>query len=622
MASPNHDSDEERLRRAILLSLGEEVPASSPHDSTSSSAHAHPEPATENNTGEDQEVPTVEIIDLDSDSDDSQHPPSPTRGFSLATLDRKQMERDRMARQDARKRDVDQTSPAPDDSRDSKRVRQEDDGESRASSVAPRAPGTAIRRNQAFAHARLDAEAPTPTYATYNPPNDDTTTDVEGLRPLEPEFLNPTIKKTWCFGQPRGGDIKIEEILQKNHLGLVVVSTFQFDTEWWYNKIDVDKTKQVWIRGIPTQEMRDVWSEAVSQMTNVSLYFADMSGSRMLFHSKFFLLSFPKFLRIVVTSANITDWDWGERGVMENTVLLVDLPRLPEGQSTKEEDLPPFAKDLLHYLREMGLRERLLGSLLRFDFTRTKDLAFVHSLAGIHHGNEAHLTGITALCRAVKSLNLEADSTEVDYATASLGALKVPFAAQMLAAARGQEITPYNPKVPATAETAADVTANFRVFFPTKQTIQSSRGGPNAAGTITFRQRFFEADNFPHECMRDHQSTRPGVLSHSKIMLARGQRKAEGDDKGANVAWVYVGSHNLTESAWGSFTVDLRTKKPKMSIRNYECGIVVRVPEEQLGDWTGRVPDYDVFAGTIAIPFVAPGARYNGREPWYMDFSN
>lgn len=111
-------------------------------------------------------------------------------------------------------------------------------------------------------------------------------------------------------------------------------------------------------------------------------------------------------------------------------------------------------------------------------------------------------------------------------------------------------------------------------------------------------------------------------MSHSKIMLARGQRKAEGDDKGANVAWVYVGSHNLTESAWGSFTVDLRTKKPKMSIRNYECGVVVRVPEEQLGDWTGQVPDYDVFAGTIAIPFVAPGARYDGREPWYMDFSN
>lgn len=35
-------------------------------------------------------------------------------------------------------------------------------------------------------------------------------------------------------------------------------------------------------------------------------------------HSKLQLLKFPKYLRIVIPSANLTDYDWGETGVMEN----------------------------------------------------------------------------------------------------------------------------------------------------------------------------------------------------------------------------------------------------------------------------------------------------------------
>ncbi|KAM0421765.1 hypothetical protein ACHAPD_000204 [Fusarium lateritium] len=44
-----------------------------------------------------------------------------------------------------------------------------------------------------------------------------------------------------------------------------------------------------------------------------------------------------------------------------------------------------------------------------------------------------------------------------------------------------------------------------------------------------------------------------------------------------SLGWVYVGSANLSESAWGRIVKDRATGQPKMSCRNWESGVVVRV---------------------------------------------
>lgn len=43
-----------------------------------------------------------------------------------------------------------------------------------------------------------------------------------------------------------------------------------------------------------------------------------MDGGVNCMHSKLMLLSHPSHLRIVVPSANLVPYDWGETGVMEN----------------------------------------------------------------------------------------------------------------------------------------------------------------------------------------------------------------------------------------------------------------------------------------------------------------
>lgn len=106
------------------------------------------------------------------------------------------------------------------------------------------------------------------------------------------------------------------------------------------------------------------------------------------------------------------------------------------------------------------------------------------------------------------------------------------------------------------------------------------------------------------------------MLSHNKLLLARGRKK-----DGTPVAWAYIGSANLTESAWGSQKILKSGKLGKLNCRNWECGVLVPVPDDVLKELKledGEVPPMSVFKGTVEIPFQFPGKRYEGRTPWFF----
>jgi hypothetical protein len=108
----------------------------------------------------------------------------------------------------------------------------------------------------------------------------------------------------------------------------------------------------------------------------------------------------------------------------------------------------------------------------------------------------------------------------------------------------------------------------------------------------------------------------------------------EGNDGYA--AWAYVGSANLSESAWGRLVKDGTTKQPKLNIRNWECGIVIPVPmpmqhqhsgctktqgkEKKADKWADESqagpPSMDVFLDVIPVPMIVPGEEYGGGRPW------
>lgn len=67
-------------------------------------------------------------------------------------------------------------------------------------------------------------------------------------------FPRGVVKRTWAYGYPRTkDDIKIEEVLQKDHLQLAILSSFQWDEEWLLSKINMDKTKLVLVAYAPDE---------------------------------------------------------------------------------------------------------------------------------------------------------------------------------------------------------------------------------------------------------------------------------------------------------------------------------------------------------------------------------
>jgi hypothetical protein len=120
-------------------------------------------------------------------------------------------------------------------------------------------------------------------------------------------------------------------------------------------------------------------------------------------HSKLQVLKFPDYIRIVVPTGNLVSYDWGETGIMENMVFLIDLPRLPDPSEHRTTD---FSTELCRFLRACQVDEKLVLSLGNYDFSRTKQLAFVHTIPGAHTDELRRRTGYCGLGDAVSRLGL------------------------------------------------------------------------------------------------------------------------------------------------------------------------------------------------------------------------
>jgi hypothetical protein len=163
------------------------------------------------------------------------------------------------------------------------------------------------------------------------------------------QFPTGTVKKTWAFGCPRvGDDIKIEEVFQPSDLELAVLGSFMWDMEWLFSKLDTRRSRFLLVMqakeeytvssqlsllvllflylfitcgyiGWKLTGQKRQYESDTADMPNLRLCFPPMGGQVNCMHSKLMLLFHPGYVRIVVPTANLTPFDWGEQGgVMEN----------------------------------------------------------------------------------------------------------------------------------------------------------------------------------------------------------------------------------------------------------------------------------------------------------------
>ncbi|KAL3458664.1 tyrosyl-DNA phosphodiesterase-domain-containing protein [Aspergillus heterothallicus] len=585
------EDEDEDLRRAIALSL-QEANAQDPSESKStSSRHVADQARAEEETG------------------------SKSTGQSFLGLDRKKMEAERLARLAKRK-----AEDSPDSSQ--REMKQ------------PRTEPEQVTNNVQYMQIWGPSSAPSI------------------------QFPEGTVKKTFALGYRRTGeDIKIEEVLQKSSLELAVLSSFMWDMDWLFSKVDLRNTRFIMVMQAKEDATKRQYESETATMRNLRLCFPPMEGQVNCMHSKLMLLFHPGYLRIVIPTANLVPYDWGEAsGVMENSVFLIDLPK-KSTTTHKDDSRTSFYADLVYFLKASTLHDNIIAKLDDFDFRKTFKFAFVHTIGGSHSGSSWKQTGYCGLGRSLGTLGLKTDiSINLDYVTSSLGSLVPDFMKCLYLAAQGDsgliELAlrtskslptkhPNDPRRLISATTADEWKDRMRIYFPSQETVLRSKGGPNSAGTICFQSKWFGNGKFPVHGLRDCQSVRDGMVMHNKIIYVQPDEPIPLSETTECPGWAYVGSANLSESAWGRLVQDRSTKQPKLNCRNWECGVIVPVVRSNSATDSGtenndfrdarlggvkrmnKVEEnehlLDVFTGTVPVPMRVPGPRYEGpREPWYF----
>ncbi len=164
---------------------------------------------------------------------------------------------------------------------------------------------------------------------------------------------------------------------------------------------------------------------------------------------------------------------------------------------------------------------------------------------------------------------------------------------------------------------------NFKVVFPSLETVQKSSLGPPAFGTIFSKIKDFRAPGCPREVFHDcrngagsiseypmhskimtvsigsgaWKSEKPtGSVSNEEILVLDSDEETEAQSNG--VLYRYLGSHNFTAAAWGRLLKD----DTKLMINNYEVGVLLP-------------GDFD--SGHFPYPYHRPVTKYsNEDEPW------
>lgn len=212
------DDEDEALRRAIAMSLGESTTATAP-------------------TTDDDAQGTANNVDKGrgqghaQDEADSHSSSAGGLAMGMLGMDRKQMEEERLARLKKRK-----AGPANLDSHSNSGHKSEPPPAQRPrlTSGLPSLPG----------HSTGSSGVSQPALPSAISSLNSNSSASKGVSEAGPPYAQGAVRRTRALGYARrDDDITLEEVLQRGSLELAVLSSFQWDEEWLMKKLDLKKTK-------------------------------------------------------------------------------------------------------------------------------------------------------------------------------------------------------------------------------------------------------------------------------------------------------------------------------------------------------------------------------------------
>ncbi|CAE6457552.1 unnamed protein product [Rhizoctonia solani] len=384
----------------------------------------------------------------------------------------------------------------------------------------------------------------------------------------------------------------------RNALSFVIVSSYALELPWLYQLFPPDVP--VIVIAQPGQDGRAEVHHALPGWVRAS---PKLEGGRGCMHVKLLLLFYKTGrLRVVIPTANFVPHDWRD---IENSVWLQDIPlrngpapamdQTAKGGSATEG----FAKRLERVLKTLNVAPALEAHLIdqqasgdvrlplraidelhsRWDWSRVT-AHLVPSVAGKHAGWPSVLNvGHVALMKAVRDMGAASDSVSIECQGSSIGTYSTSWTNEFMSSAKGVSPDTYL-DTPKSRRSKAPHPPGLKIIFPSLRTVDESILGRSGGGTMFCQRKQWDASTFPKKHFYDSNSKRGKVLMHSKMILGIPADKETGSDKPK--AWLYVGSHNFTPSAWG--TLSGSGFNPSIHMTNYELGVVLPLESVTQGD--------------------------------------
>lgn len=337
---------------------------------------------------------------------------------------------------------------------------------------------------------------------------------------------------------------------------------------------------------------------------NYHAFYAWSSGSS---HSKVITLVYPTFLRIVITSCNMMDIDT-ELG--DNHWYIHDMPKRTSPRQIPTSD---FEVDFLAHLKALGTPLEFIESIQGiYDYSTVK-VHLVTSAPGTYSGAKAEQSGLLRLRHIIKGLDLNLaqkkrqGKLQLEVCTASLGNLSAKWLDGFYDCALGRKFieTTGDPEVP----------RDLKLFYPTagdvRETDEEAQHGASNIGCHI--RPWPQAPEAIKRLFHHYHSKDAGKLFHQKIILAYDPLELT-----ASPYYIYIGSANLSSSAWGVLEKDKKENEATCDLKlvrtsNFECGVLVPghlikgLLEPGTGNWQDGI-----------VPFVQTASKYDLKKdkPW------
>jgi tyrosyl-DNA phosphodiesterase-1 len=395
--------------------------------------------------------------------------------------------------------------------------------------------------------------------------------------------------------------LSIHDLLDVNNLESATLSTYCLDFDYLKSVLPIHKKCipltliKHWSKGVGEDDEKQGRTMAQIGVSPVCICHPYLLPAYSSMHAKLMLLAFKGFLRVVVTSANLSTFDWE---CYTQSIWVQDFPE--KTTSSTSSNVTSFEKVLLDFWTHLTLK---LPSkwLTKYDFSDAK-VELVASVPGYHTGKQMEQYGHMSLRQLIKD-NISAEDRKLlkqnnlYYQVSSLGSMNTKWLSEF-ATSTGVSYQPAEGQKKTISHSPTNL---LKIVFPTLSTVASSELGMRAGGMIHLNSKTLAGKEFPRHALCDFESvvkSQSKYLAHSKVMV----NKSEPTLSRGRVGWMYCGSHNMSQAAWGK----LQKNNTQIQISNYELGVFFK-----------QIPT------NAPIPFKMPAREYTkSDEPFVLESVN